>query len=162
MVTEFNYRVDDRSAGQKDGHSARIFVGVQLKEGAAERKAIAGALVEAGYDVVDLSDDEVAKEHVRYMVGGVPPRYVDERVFSFEFPEHPGALIRFLDVLGTRWNITAFHYRSQGMDYGRVLAAFEEAGSAEFVSHLAELAYPFTEITDDPSYRLFLAPASAE
>lgn len=162
MVTEFNYRVDDRSAGQKDGHSARIFVGVQLKEGAAERKAIAGALVDAGYDVVDLSDDEVAKEHVRYMVGGVPPRFVDERVFSFEFPEHPGALIRFLDVLGTRWNITAFHYRSQGMDYGRVLAAFEEAGSAEFVSHLAELAYPFTEITDDPSYRLFLAPASAE
>jgi threonine dehydratase len=162
MVTEFNYRVDDRSAGQTDEHSARIFVGVQLKGGVGERKAIAEALVGAGYEVVDLSDDEVAKEHVRYMVGGVPPRFVDERVFSFEFPEHPGALIRFLEVLGTRWNITAFHYRSQGMDYGRVLAAFEDAGSAEFVSHLAELAFPFAEITDDPSYRLFLAPASAE
>lgn len=83
-------------------------------------------------------------------------------MFSFEFPEHPGALTRFLEVLGTRWNITAFHYRSQGMDYGRVLAAFEDAGGTEFGEHLAELAFPFTEITDDPSYRLFLAPGSRQ
>jgi threonine dehydratase len=162
MVTEFNYRVDERSGGQDADHRARIFVGVQLKGGVEERTAIADALGDAGYDVVDLSDDETAKEHVRYMVGGVPPSPVNERVFSFEFPEHPGALVRFLDVLGTRWNITAFHYRSQGMDYGRVLAGFEDAESTEFEEHLAELGFPFAEITDDPSYQLFLAPGSAE
>jgi threonine dehydratase len=162
MVTEFNYRVDERSGGQDADHRARIFVGVQLKGGVEERTAIADALGDAGYDVVDLSDDETAKEHVRYMVGGVPPSPVNERVFSFEFPEHPGALVRFLDVLGTCWNITAFHYRSQGMDYGRVLAGFEDAESTEFEEHLAELGFPFAEITDDPSYQLFLAPGSAE
>lgn len=160
MVTEFNYRVDERSGGQEEEDRARIFVGVQLKGGVAERDDIVGALGDAGYDVVDLSDDEIAKEHVRYMIGGVPPSPVNERLFSFEFPEHPGALIRFLDVLGTRWNITAFHYRSQGMDYGRVLAGFEDADSPDFEAHLTELAYPFTEITDDPSYQLFLAPGS--
>lgn len=159
MVTEFNYRVDERSGGQTEEDRARIFVGVQLKEGIAERDEIADTLRNAGYGVVDLSDDEIAKEHVRYMVGGVPPSPVDERVFSFEFPEHPGALVRFLEVLGTRWNITAFHYRSQGMDYGRVLAGFENASSTDFEEHLAELAFPFTEITDNPSYQLFLSPA---
>ncbi|WP_420098863.1 threonine ammonia-lyase, biosynthetic [Corynebacterium sp.] len=155
MVTEFNYRVGERG----DDRRARIFVGVQLKEGAMEREAIADALATAGYDVVDLSDDEVAKEHIRYMIGGVPPAFVNERMFSFEFPEHPGALVHFLDVLGTNWNITAFHYRSQGMDYGRILAAFEDARSTDFESHLSELGYPFTEVTDNPSYQLFLAPA---
>ncbi|MCJ7859361.1 threonine ammonia-lyase, biosynthetic [Corynebacterium kalidii] len=155
MVTEFNYRVGERG----DDRRARIFVGVQLKEGVTEREAIADALAGAGYDVVDLSDDEIAKEHIRYMIGGVPPAFVDERMFSFEFPEHPGALVHFLDVLGTNWNITAFHYRSQGMDYGRILAAFEDARSADFEDHLSQLGYPFTEVTDNPSYQLFLAPA---
>jgi threonine dehydratase len=159
MVTEFNYRVDERGEGQDSEHRARIFVGVQLKEGPVERDAIAEALAGAGYDVVDLSDDEIAKEHIRYMIGGVPPAFVDERMFSFEFPEHPGALIHFLEVLGTNWNITAFHYRSQGMDYGRILAAFENAHSADFEEHLSALGYPFTEVTDNPSYQLFLAPA---
>lgn len=155
MVTEFNYRVGEHG----DDRRARIFVGVQLKEGAKERDAIADALAGAGYEVVDLSDDEVAKQHVRYMIGGVPPAFVDERMFSFEFPEHPGALIHFLEVLGTNWNITAFHYRSQGMDYGRILAAFEDARSTDFESHLSELGYHFTEVTDNASYQLFLAPA---
>ncbi|HIW92275.1 MAG TPA: threonine ammonia-lyase, biosynthetic [Candidatus Corynebacterium avicola] len=167
MVTEFNYRVDGRDGGQQATNgdaasAARIFVGVQLKEGKAEREAIADALAGAGYDVVDLSDDEVAKEHIRYMIGGVPPAFVDERMFSFEFPEHPGALVHFLEVLGTNWNITAFHYRSQGMDYGRILAAFEDARSSDFEEHLSALGFPFAEVTDNPSYQLFLAPGSAE
>ncbi len=167
MVTEFNYRVDGRDGGRPGsgdgdgatGQPARIFVGVQLKEGKDERDAIADALAGAGYDVVDLSDDEVAKEHIRYMIGGVPPAFVDERMFSFEFPEHPGALVHFLEVLGTNWNITAFHYRSQGMDYGRILAAFEDARSTDFEEHLSALGFPFAEVTDNPSYQLFLAPS---
>ncbi|RAV33951.1 threonine ammonia-lyase, biosynthetic [Corynebacterium heidelbergense] len=153
-VTEFNYRVGDRA----DGHAAKIFVGVQLKEGRSERTAIHADLSNAGYGVVDLSDDEIAKEHVRYMVGGQPPARVNESVFAFEFPEQPGALQRFLEVLGTRWNVTAFHYRSFGMDYGRILAAFEGvAGDQEFQSHVTELGYPVTEVTHSPAYEFFLA-----
>ena len=116
-VTEFNYRVDGSA-------EARIFVGVQLVRGLAERTEITEAVAAAGYPVIDLSDDDTAKTHVRYMIGGHPPA-LQEQVYSFEFPEHPGALSRFLTQLGTRWNITMFHYRSHGADYGRVLCAFE-------------------------------------
>ncbi|RAV31970.1 threonine ammonia-lyase, biosynthetic [Corynebacterium heidelbergense] len=153
-VTEFNYRVGNR-AGQD---AAKIFVGVQLKQGRKERAAIENDLRAAGYGVVDLSDDEIAKEHVRYMVGGQPPARVNESVFAFEFPEQPGALQRFLQILGTRWNVTAFHYRSFGMDYGRILAAFEGVqGDREFQGHVTELGYPVSEVTHSPSYEFFLA-----
>lgn len=158
-VTEFNYRLGDRTPGSPAAATARVFVGVQLKNGREERDAIAASLREAGYDVVDLSDDDLAKEHVRYMVGGRPAETVSERAFSFEFPEHPRALLRFLTVLGTRWNITAFHYRSQGMDYGRVFVTFEGVdGDETFNAHLTELGYHVTDVTDSPAYTLFLQP----
>lgn len=152
-VTEFSYRVGTRNSGEP----ARIFVGVKLKDGNEERREIARDLEDAGYGVVDLSEDEVAKEHVRYMIGGQPPVDVQETTFSFEFPEHPGALQHFLEVLGTRWNVTAFHYRSFGMDYGRILAAFEDvSGDPEFQSHLQQLGYHATDVTDSPSYKFFM------
>ncbi|QNH96253.1 threonine ammonia-lyase, biosynthetic [Corynebacterium anserum] len=152
-VTEFSYRVGVRDSDEP----ARIFVGVQLKDGASERQAIAADLESQGYGVVDLSLDEVAKEHVRYMIGGQPPEDVRETTFSFEFPEHPGALQHFLEVLGTRWNVTAFHYRSFGMDYGRILAAFENVeGDPEFSAHLDQLGYHVKDVTDSPAYRFFM------
>ncbi|SQC17364.1 threonine dehydratase biosynthetic [Klebsiella pneumoniae] len=116
-VTEFNYRF-------ADAKDACIFVGVRLSRGLEERKEILQLLNDGGYSVVDLSDDEMAKLHVRYMVGGRPSKALQERLFSFEFPESPGALLKFLHTLGTHWNISLFHYRSHGTDYGRVLAAF--------------------------------------
>ena len=150
-VTEFNYRVD----GSED---ARIFVGVQLVRGHAERTEIAEAMTAAGYPVIDLSDDDTAKTHVRYMIGGHPPA-LPEQVYSFEFPEHPGALTRFLTQLGTRWNITMFHYRSHGADYGRVLCAFEGvAGDATFHQHVEALGYPYVDVTTSPALSYFLLP----
>ncbi len=94
-----------------------------------ERGEIIQELRNNGYEVDDLSDDEMAKLHVRYMIGGRPSKPLDERLYSFEFPESPGALLKFLETLGTYWNITLFHYRSHGTDYGRVLAAFELSGT---------------------------------
>lgn len=149
VVTEFNYRVD----GSED---ARIFVGVQLVRGLGERAEITAALTDAGYPVIDLSDDDTAKTHVRYMIGGQPPR-LREQVYSFEFPEHPGALARFLTQLGTRWNITMFHYRSHGADYGRVLCAFEGVeDDADFRQHVADLGYPYRDVTASPALSYFL------
>ena len=150
-VTEFSYRVGEQDL------PAKIFVGVQLKGGDSERQAILADLEAADYGVVDLSDDDAAKEHVRYMIGGQPPKSVNENVFAFEFPEHPGALMRFLEILGTRWNVSAFHYRSFGMDYGRILAAFENvADDPEFEEHVDKLGYHATDVSDSPAYRFFL------
>lgn len=149
-VTEFNYRV----AGEK----AHIFVGLALSGGDAERGQILKLLRGGGYEVVDLTEDEVAKQHVRYMVGGRPQRELRESVFAFEFPEAPGALRDFLVQLGTRWNITLFHYRSYGTDYGRVLVAFENvAGDELFAQHVQDLGYECHEVTDSPAYKHFLA-----
>ena len=148
-VTEFNYRTDGTS-------QARIFVGVQLSAGAAEGREIHDKLSAAGYEAVDLSDDDTAKTHVRYMVGGRAPGG-DEEVYSFEFPEHPGALTRFLTELGTRWNITMFHYRSHGTDYGRVLCAFEGVrDDADFATHVANLGYPCRDVSASPALAYFL------
>ncbi|CCG85569.1 threonine ammonia-lyase, biosynthetic [Erwinia piriflorinigrans] len=150
-VTEFNYRY-------ANADDACIFVGVRLTRGAEERQEILQLLAEGGYKVVDLSDDEMAKLHVRYMVGGRPSKPLRERLFSFEFPEAPGALLRFLQTLGTHWNISLFHYRSHGTDYGRVLAAFELSDSEpQFEEHLAALGYDFHDESDNPSFRFFLA-----
>ncbi len=133
-VTEFNYRF-------ADAKNACIFVGVRLSRGLEERKEILQMLNDGGYSVVDLSDDEMAKLHVRYMVGGRPSHPLQERLYSFEFPESPGALLRFLNTLGTYWNISLFHYRSHGTDYGRVLAAFEPGDhEPDFETRLNELA----------------------
>ena len=108
--------------------------------------------------MVDLSDDEMAKLHVRYMVGGRPSKPLKERLFSFEFPESPGALLKFLHTLGTHWNISLFHYRSHGTDYGRVLAAFELGEhEPDFETRLNELGYECHDETHNPAFRFFLA-----
>jgi len=150
-VTEFNYRYDDAS-------SARIFVGISLHEGSREKAALLAEVAGAGYRVLDMSDDEMAKLHVRYMVGGHAHGLEHERLFRFEFPERPGALLKFLQAIGSRWNISLFHYRNHGSDYGRVLAGVQvaPADAEEFAQHLRDLQYAFTEETANPAYRMFL------
>lgn len=149
-VTEFNYRYHDEE-------SACIFVGVKITKN-SEKDDIMQQLTSAGYPVVDLTDDEMAKLHVRYMIGGKPCQPIQEQVYSFEFPESQGALLKFLQTLGTNWNISMFHYRSHGTDYGRVLAAFEidQTNSHDFGKHLTELGYGFHNETENPSLKLFL------
>jgi threonine dehydratase len=151
-VTEFNYRCGDRD-------SARIFVGVELRRGYAERQEIVAMLEASGYAVIDLSDDEMAKLHIRHMVGGQAPGIENERLYRFEFPERPGALLEFLSAIGRRWNISLFHYRNHGSDYGRVLAGTQvpEAERQEFEQHLQDLGYPYWDESDNPAYRMFLA-----
>ncbi|MGB2078152.1 MAG: threonine ammonia-lyase, biosynthetic [Vibrio sp.] len=151
-VTEFNYRYHDESL-------ANIFVGLRLQDGQQELEHIIQELRQGGYEVVDLSQDEMAKVHVRYMIGGKPQKQLQERLYSFEFPEYPGALVRFLSTLGTHWNISLFNYRNHGADYGRVLCGFEltPADQARFDAHLQELGYTYKDESDNPSYRFFLA-----
>ncbi|GBU18913.1 MULTISPECIES: threonine ammonia-lyase, biosynthetic [Methylobacterium] len=150
-ITEFNYRY-------APGAAAHIFVGVNLPGGPAEKRALAASLSEAGYGVHDLSDNEMAKVHIRYMVGGRASGLADERLYRFQFPERPGALMNFLDRLGEDFNITLFHYRNHGADYGRVLAgiAVPEAERARFDAAIEALGYPCTDETGNPAYRLFL------
>lgn len=149
-VTEFNYRFHDDK-------SACIFVGVRIANGNREKEEIIRELTAGGYEVFDLSDDEMAKLHVRYMIGGKPCKSLKEQVYSFEFPESTGALLKFLQTLGTNWNISMFHYRSHGTDYGRVLAAFEiDANNQAFETHLAELNYDYRNETNNPSLKCFL------
>ncbi|MGB5104094.1 MAG: threonine ammonia-lyase, biosynthetic [Steroidobacteraceae bacterium] len=150
-VTEFNYRYDDSA-------TARIFVGASLHGGRREREELIALVAAAGYRVVDMTDDEMAKLHVRYMVGGHARGIEHERLFRFEFPERPGALLRFLQAVGGQWNISLFHYRNHGSDYGRVLAGVQvpPADAQEFARHLRELQYAYTEETGNPAYRMFL------
>jgi threonine dehydratase len=149
-VTEFNYR-------HGGGPEAEIFVGVRLREGEAERQAIAAALATAGYRVMDLSEDEIARLHVRHMVGG-RAAIARERMIRFEFPERPGALLQFLETLGNRWNISLFHYRNHGAAYGRVLAGFEVAteDDAAFYTDLARLGFTWREESGNPALHAFL------
>lgn len=151
-ITEFNYRF------AKDDE-AHIFVGIKLRNGQQEYAALTEQLSEKGYQWFDLSDNELAKLHVRYMVGGRPPALLNEHVFSFEFPEYPGALMNFLNTLGERWNITLFHYRNHGAAEGLVLAGFEIPDDVrdEFDDHLKALGYQYDEQSDNPAYRFFLS-----
>jgi len=151
-VTEFNYRY-------AAGSEAHVFVGLTLNDARREKPVLITALESQGYRTLDLSDNETAKLHVRYMVGGRAAGLKDERLFRFEFPERPGALLRFLEGVGRTWNITAFHYRNHGADYGRVLAGLQVpvADDAAFAARLRELGYPFEEETANPAYKLFLA-----
>ena len=151
-VTEFNYR-------HSDDTQANIFVGIRLAGGQIELDQIILDLQEAGYPVADLSDDEVAKLHIRYMVGGRPAKPLKERLYSFEFPEYPGALVKFLSTLGSHWNISLFNYRNHGADYGRVLCGFEleEQDLQRFSRHLKELGYQYNDETNSSSYQFFLA-----
>ena len=152
MVTEFNYRYSD-------AEQASLFVSVRLTGGDEELGQIIDQLGGNGYPVVNMTESELAKNHVRYMIGGRPARPLGERLYSFKFPEQPGALMRFLETLGCRWNISLFHYRNHGADYGRVLCAFElpDEDVAAFHDYLHEIGYGWKEVSDDPAYRLFLA-----
>jgi threonine dehydratase len=149
-VTEFNYRYGDED-------QAHIFVGVGLSRGATERNELLTKLQEAGLPAIDMTHNEMAKLHVRYMVGGRALAQ-GERLFRFEFPERPGALMRFLEHVGGRWNISLFHYRNHGAAFGRVLTGMQVGGDEEleFARFLRELQYACVEETDNPAYRLFL------
>ena len=151
-VTEFNYRYSDT-------RNAHIFVGIQLTRGEEEQAELIAKLRDAGYTVEDLSHNELAKLHVRHMVGGRSPGIGNERLFRFEFPERPGALLDFLDAIGTGWNISLFHYRNHGSDYGRVLAGIDvpEGNTDELEAHLADLGYAHWEESDNPAYAMFLS-----
>ena len=151
-VTEFNYRY----AGPE---AAQIFVGLALSQGRAEKDAVSGQLRAAGFTVTDMTDDELAKLHVRYMVGGHARGLEHEHLYRFEFPERPGALLKFLQAIGARWNISLFHYRNHGSDYGRVLAGIQvpPGDRADFLEHLRELHYAYVEETANPAYRMFLS-----
>ena len=155
QITEFNYRY----AHEREAH---VFVGVQLADGVREKAALVETLRDAGYEVVDLSDDETAKVHIRYMVGGRAVGLPDERVYRFQFPERPGALMKFLDGLANGWNISLFHYRNHGADYGRVLTGISlpEADRARFTACLESLGYPFWDESNNPAYRIFLHGAA--
>ena len=150
VVTEFNDRLSGRS-------QAHIFVGVTTQS-RQDGAALAAKLKASGYETVDLTDNEMAKLHVRHMVGGHAPDVRHERLCRFEFPERPGALTEFLDKLGGRWNISLFHYRNHGADFGRVLAGFEveEKDLPAFRAFLDGLGYPYTSEFENPAYRFFL------
>lgn len=150
-VTEFNYR-------HGDDRAAQVFVGLALAHGRAEREAMIKTIAEAGYTVRDMTDNEMAKLHVRYMVGGQAHGLEHEHLYRFEFPERPGALLKFLRAIGGEWNISLFHYRNHGADYGRVLAGIQvpPATRGDFLAHIDELQYAYSEETENPAYRIFL------
>jgi len=149
-VTEFNYRIADANA-------AHLFVGVQIAD-RAEAARIATAFTREKFDVLDLSEDELAKQHLRHLVGGRSALAKDELLYRFEFPERPGALMRFLSAMSPNWNISLFHYRNQGADYGRILVGIQvpRAEMAALRRFLGTLGYPHWDESENPAYRLFL------
>jgi len=151
-ITEFNYRYGD-------DNEAQIYVGVKVDAEPGSRAALVDELREDGYPVLDISDDEIAKYHIRHMVGGHAPAHVsDERVYRFEFPERPGALLNFLKKLGKRFNISLFHYRNHGAAYGRVLVGLQidDDKREQLHGYLEELGYRYWDETENPAYQLFL------
>ncbi len=150
-ITEFNYRYSDAD-------DAQVFAGVQLRDGMNERQALIKKLKNKKYPVLDMTDNEMAKMHVRYLVGG-HAAIDDEVLYRFEFPERPGALLDFLSKIGNRWNISLFHYRNHGAAFGRVLVGLQipKAERKQLRQYLDTLAYPYWEETDNPAYQLFLS-----
>ncbi|MEN8133665.1 MAG: threonine ammonia-lyase, biosynthetic, partial [Pseudomonadota bacterium] len=132
--------------------------GIQLDDGDMERQSIVDQLSAKGYAVLDMSDNEMAKLHVRHMVGGHSTKVVNEILYRFEFPERPGALLKFLNTIGQEWNISLFHYRNHGAAYGRVLAGMQVSHQdrEKFRARLNELGYQYWEETFNPAYDLFL------
>lgn len=149
-VTEFNYRIHD-------GAQAHVFVGITT-HGKGESGKIAANLSRHGFETLDLTHDELAKEHIRHMVGGHSALAKEERLLRFVFPERPGALLKFLSLMRPGWNISLFHYRNQGADYGRILVGLQvpEKDDKGFKKFLETLGYPYVEETANPVYRLFL------
>jgi threonine dehydratase len=149
-VTEFNYRISD-------SEKAHVFVGLTT-QGKGESTKIATTFTKKGFTTIDLTHDELAKEHLRHMVGGASKLAQDERLMRFVFPERPGALMKFLNAMRPGWNITLFHYRNQGADYGRILVGLQvpKADDKAFVQFVTDLGYPFVDETANPAYRLFL------
>ncbi|PKO47232.1 MAG: threonine ammonia-lyase, biosynthetic [Betaproteobacteria bacterium HGW-Betaproteobacteria-22] len=149
-ITEFNYRYSDP-------REAHIFVGVAVTN-PQESENLVSALQSKGLPALDLSDNEVAKLHLRHLVGGHAPQAEHEVVFRFEFPEKPGALMNFLDTMGHDWNISLFHYRNHGADFGRVLVGMQVPPNelTEFSDFLDNLGYPYWDETNNPAYKLFL------
>ena len=152
-ITEFNYRY-------ASAQSAQVFVGLSVVPGGEDLAGLLADLKERGYVAEDLTDNEVAKLHIRYMVGGhAPAEVTDERVYRVEFPERPGALLRFLSGLGQGWNISMFHYRNHGAAYGRILVGVQVPKNQRraFEAVLDELKFPYWEETDNRAYQLYLA-----
>jgi len=150
-ITEFNYRYSD-------DNDAQVFAGVQLRDGMKERKELIVRLKNKKYPVLDMTDNEMAKMHVRHLVGG-RAALKNEVLYRFEFPERPGALLDFLTRIGTRWNISLFHYRNHGAAFGRVLVGLQipKGERKQLREYLDTLAYPYWEETDNPAYQLFLS-----
>ncbi len=149
-VTEFNYRISD-------ANKAHVFVGLTT-HGKGESAKIASNFSKHGFDALDLTHDDLAKEHIRHMIGGRSALAQDERLLRFIFPERPGALMKFLSMMRPGWNISLFHYRNQGADYGRILVGLQVPKSDDkaFAKFLAALDYPHVEETANPVYRMFL------
>ncbi|HEY7379511.1 MAG TPA: threonine ammonia-lyase, biosynthetic [Steroidobacteraceae bacterium] len=150
-VTEFNYRYESNERAQ-------IFVGFSLSQGREEKESVLRAVAAGGFPVIDMTENEMAKLHVRFMVGGHARGIANEVLYRFEFPERPGALLKFLRAIGTKWNISLFHYRNYGSDHGRVLAGIQvpPAERAQFLEHLNDLHYAYIDETQNPAYRMFL------
>jgi len=150
-VTEFNYRYADRE-------KAHVFVGLEIRD-AGEVRDLLARLRAHGLPALDLTENEMAKLHIRHLVGGRAPEAHDERLFRFEFPERPGALLTFLSKMRSDWNISLFHYRNHGADYGRVLAGMQvpRRDDAKFRRFLSDLGYRHWDESANPAYRLFLA-----
>jgi threonine dehydratase len=149
-VTEFNYRMSDSA-------KAHVFVGLTT-HGKGESKKIAAYFNKHRFHTLDLTHDELAKEHIRHMVGGHSALAQDERILRFVFPERPGALMKFLSLMRPGWNISLFHYRNQGADYGRILVGLQvpKADDKAFATFLKTLDYPYVEETHNPVYQMFL------
>jgi threonine dehydratase len=149
-VTEFNYRISDSA-------QAHVFVGITT-QGKGESLKIATNFTKHKFATLDLTHDELAKEHVRHMVGGHSALAENERLLRFVFPERPGALMKFLSLMRPGWNISLFHYRNQGADYGRILVGLQvpKADDKAFAKFLQTLDYPYVEETANPVYRMFL------
>lgn len=150
-ITEFNYRY-------ADGYDAQVFVGVQISSGGEGREQIVNELRAQGYQVLDMTDNETAKLHIRHMVGGRSEGVGSEYIFRFEFPERPGALMKFLSSLGTKWNISMFHYRNHGAAYSRVLMGVQLAPGDKpmFLKMLDKVGFRYWEETNNEAYQLFL------
>jgi len=150
-ITEFNYRFSDKS-------QAHVFAGIQIKNGGTEQENLLKRLAKHDYPVLNLSDNEMAKSHIRYMVGGHSHGVENEVIYRFIFPERPGALLRFLMHMSLQWNISLFHYRNHGAAYGRILVGIQVPPEEhdEFQAFLVKLEYPYWEETHNPAYNLFL------